>query len=183
MGREMIAHHEAGHCVACYKLRIPFRGRPSVSIIASEDYEGYVARKNILKGRNLECDTSGWTRLKMERVVEVHLSGIEAQRLYDPSSVDYGKEYGDWDGWYDYHQAVELIGYFTSGSREAEAYLELLRIRAELLVSNDCNRKCIEAIAAALLERNSLSGREAVKIIEATITSSVKLPPALESAP
>ena len=30
----IVAYHEAGHCVAAYRLRIPFTGRKALTIIA-----------------------------------------------------------------------------------------------------------------------------------------------------
>lgn len=169
----VVAFHEAGHLMAAYRLRIPFTGRKAITIVPSEDYEGVFIHRNILRGAALESDNSDRSRLKMERLVQVCLGGIEAQRRYDPASVRYGENFGDWDGGDDYHQAINLIDYFTSGPRESEAYLELLRIRTENLVIAGCNWECIEAVAKGLLQQKTLSAKEAVNIIQATVAAPV----------
>ena len=107
---DVVAYHEAGHCVAAYRLRIPFSGRNAVTIVPSEDYCGLFVHKNILRGTNLEWDNSDRSRLKMERIVQVCLGGIEAQRRYDASSIRYGEEYGDWDGGEHVPRVVESGG-------------------------------------------------------------------------
>lgn len=171
---EVVAYHEAGHCVTAYRLRIPFSGRNAVTIVPSEDYSGLFVHKNILRAANLEWDSSDRSRLRMERTVQVCLGGIEAQRRYDASSIRYGEEYGDWDGGYDYHEAVDLIGFFSSGPKEIELYLELLRFRTEQLVNAEFNWKCIEALAKVLLQKKSLSDKEALSVIQAATREMVQ---------
>ena len=168
-----VAFHEAGHLVAAYRHRIPFTGRKAITIVPSEGYEGVFIHQNILRRAALESDDSDRSRLKMERLVQVCLGGIEAQRRYDPSSIRYGEDFGDWDGGSDYHQAIDLIDYFTSGPKESEAYLELLRIRTENLMVAGCNWNCIEAIARALIEMKTLSAKAAINIIQRTVADLV----------
>src|ERR1035441_921425 len=145
-----LAFHEAGHLVAAYRLGIPFTGREAVAILPSKGDAGVSIQRNIVCGANLEPDVSDQSRLKMERLVQVCLGGIEAQRRQDPSSVRYGEEdFGDGDGGLDYGEAVELIGFFASGPKEPKAYLKLLRIRTEYLIAGR-NWDCVEAVAEAL---------------------------------
>ena len=165
----IVAHHEAGHLFAAYRLRIPFSGRNVITIIPSEDYSGVFKHKNILRGVDLEWDGSNRSRMKMERVVQVCLAGIEAQRQYDPSSIRYGESPRDWDGGDDYHRALDLIDHFVSGPRETEAYLVLLRIRAESLVQTPINWECIQRVAEFLAKEKMLSGKRAIEIIQTTI--------------
>lgn len=170
---EVVATHEAGHVVAAYRLRIPFSGPRAITIIPGEEYLGRFTHKDIFKWRGGELPDNGHSRLKLERVVQTALAGIEAQRHLDPSSIRYGKFYGDWDGGNDYHQAIELIDSFTSGNQETKAYLELLRIRAQNLVTSPANWACIRALAASLLQRKSLSARQAIEIIQVTMADLV----------
>lgn len=105
--------------------------------------------------------TTGADRLKMERVV-VLLAGMVAQRRHRPSSVR------SWHGSSDFHSAVNLVGYFAGNDGEIEAYLKLLRIRAELTLERPGSWECVGALAAALLDRKTLSSAAAVEIIQAT---------------
>ena len=129
----VVAHHEAGHCVAAYRLRIRFMGRKALTIIPTETYSGGFAHHCILKS-DIQWDTSDRNRLKMERSVQVLLAGVEAQRRYDETSINYGDGFGNWDGGSDYHEAVDQLSYFASGNKEIELYIELLRLRAQNLV-------------------------------------------------
>jgi hypothetical protein len=167
----VVAYHEAGHCVAAYRLRIPFTGRKALTIIPTDEYSGRLVHHNILK--NLDWDNSDRNRLKMERSVQALLAGIEAQRRYDETSIRYGDGFGNWDGGPDYHEAVNQVSYFTSGSEERELYIELLRFRAQNLVQLDFNWKCICAIADALMQKKVLSAKEAIAIIQRTIKNIV----------
>jgi hypothetical protein len=109
----------------------------------------------------------------MERSVQALLAGIEAQRKYDETSITYGEGFGNWDGGPDYHESVNRVSYFTSGPKEIELYIELLRFRAQNLVQLDFNWKCICAIAEALMQKKVLSAKEAIAIIQGTINNIV----------
>ena len=89
------------------------------------------------------------------------LAGMVAQQRFKPSSIC------GWHGSSDYHSAVELISYFTGSDRKSEAYLKLLRIRAEQTLTMPGSWECVDALAAALLDRKTLSATEATKIIQA----------------
>src|ERR1035437_176236 len=81
---EVVAFHESGHLVTAYRCGISFAGRKAITIVPSEDYAGVFTHRNILRREAEKLDDSDRSRLKMERLVEVCLGGIEAQRRYDP---------------------------------------------------------------------------------------------------
>ena len=170
--KRIVAYHEAGHCVAAYRLRIPFTGRKALTIIPTEAYSGCFVHHNILK--NLDWDNSDRSRLKMERNVQALLAGIEAQRRYDETSITYGEGFGNWDGGPDYHEAVNLVSCLASADpKETELYMELLRLRTQNLIQQDHNWKCIGAIADALMQKKVLSAQRAIAIIQGTIQNIV----------
>lgn len=171
MNELAVAYHEAGHYVAANRLGLPIAGRTVLTIIPGEDYLGLFVHRSILS--NLDEDTSDRSRLKMERTVQVMLAGIEAQRHFDPASVRYGETYGDWDGGSDYHEAIGLLYKFTSGTNETEAYLELLRIRAENLVRGYMNWRYIQAVAVALCRERTLSASGAKRIMQDTTLATI----------
>lgn len=124
---EATAYHEAGHAMAAWYLKIPFgKGKHAISIVPDGSTQGHFLSKHILRGRRIDVGTTGADQLKMERLVVVLLAGMVAQRRHRPSSIR------TWHGSSDFHSAVDLIGYFAGNDREIEAYLKLLRIRAEL---------------------------------------------------
>lgn len=166
---DIVAIHEAGHLVAAHKLRVPFSGPNVITIIPSEEYSGRFTHKNILAFTDGVFRDDDHSRLKMERIVQAALAGIEAQRYLDPASIRCGESYGDWDGGDDYYGAIDLIDRFTSGNIETQAYLELLRIRAQNLVTGIANWSCIKAIAASLVQSKSLSAPQARRIIRQTM--------------
>jgi hypothetical protein len=157
------AYHEAGHAMAAWYFEIPFgKGKHVLSIVPEGTTQGHFLSKYILRGRRLEVSTTGADRLKMERVVVVLLAGMVAQRKHRPSSVR------SWQGSSDFHSAVNLVSYFAASGRETEAYLKLLRIRAELTLERPGAWECVEAIATALLDRKTLCAKEVVEIVQAT---------------
>ena len=176
-----VAYHEAGHCVAAYRLRIPFTGRKALTIIPTDEYSGRLVHHNILK--NLEWDNYDRNRLKMERNVQALLAGIEAQRRYDETSITYGEGFGNWDGGPDYHEAINLVSCFASADpKETELCMELLRLRTRNLIQQDHNWKCICAIADALIQKKVLSAREAIAIIQETIQNIVGRVPLIKTS-
>jgi hypothetical protein len=84
-----------------------------------------------------------------------------AQQRFKPSSVR------SWHGSSDFQAAVCQISSFTASDREREAYLKLLRIRTEQTLARPGAWECVEALAAALLDRKTLSATEVTKIIQA----------------
>jgi hypothetical protein len=168
-----VAYHEAGHCVAAYRLRIPFTGRKALTIIPTQAYSGRFIHHCILKN-DVEWNASDHNRLRMERGVQALLAGIEAQRRYDETSITYGEGFGNWDGGPDYHEAINLVSCFASADpKETELYMELLRLRTRNLIQQDHNWKCICALSDALMKRKVLSAKDAIAIIQGTIQNIV----------
>ena len=157
------AYHEAGHAMAAWCLEIPFgKGKHALSIVPEGTTQGHFIPKYILRRRSPDVKTTGADRLKIERIVVVLLAGMVAQRRHRPASVR------SWHGSSDFQSAVNLLSPFTGNNREIEAYLRLLRIRAELTLERPGSWECVDALAAALLSRKFLSATEAVEIIQAT---------------
>jgi hypothetical protein len=107
----------------------------------------------------IEIEPTGRTRLLAEKRAVVSLAGLEAQRRYRPSSVR------NYHGSDDYQNAASIIEYFCGSPEELEPYLRLLHVRAKTLIQSPAIWESIERVAAALLERNRLSGTDLRSLI------------------
>jgi hypothetical protein len=99
-------------------------------------------------------ETTERMRVGAEKLAIIWFAGPAAQRKFRASSIR------NYHGHSDRHRAIDLISHFVGSNRELDAYINLLRIRAEQLVTNPFAWKTIEAVAVALLERKRLTAQE-----------------------
>jgi hypothetical protein len=86
-----------------------------------------------------------------------------AQRKFNSRSVR--SHHGESD----YHNAVNIMGYFFE-SPVLEANLKFLEIQVQsLFEQHPYAWRCVKAVAARLLERKKLTGSELIEVIEQTI--------------
>jgi hypothetical protein len=164
---ESTAYHEAGRVVAAYFLRIPF-GKIAATIGADEAGEssGSFVNRLMLTVGELEWK-SDRTRLKAERLAQVCLAGMVAQRRYRPSSVP------SWHSRTDNEMAHVLVSAISGSQEEVKAHLNLIMVRAQMMFADPHRWKCVTAIADALVEKKTLSREDAVTLIQA---SRIELP-------
>lgn len=133
------AHHEAGHAVAAFALRIPVK-RVSIMPDASRDAAGHVY---LGKSRSVDA---------MHRQGIVALAGEAAQRRYNPRSVRYHHGGGD-------RQAVAEYALERTGSGEQATLLaRLWELQARDLVEKRWGT--IQRVATALLARQTLNAEQ-----------------------
>lgn len=102
------------------------------------------------------------------------LAGTVAQRRYRPNSVRRIHASGDW------HEPIGiLLRLFGFDTDLVEVYQKFMWIQATHLFDQDFRWECVEVIAAALIEKRTLTGREASTIIQATLQARCKLPEGL----
>ena len=158
--RAATAYHEAGHAVVAYYLGQKI-GRKGVTIVPDANFDGQVSLPVSSRGRP-DIERTGRMRLLAKKHAVVSLSGIEAQRRYRPSSVR------NYHASQDYRNAADIIEYFCESSEELDPYLRLLHIRAKALIQSPAIWGSVERVAAALLERNRLTGADLRSLIHAT---------------
>jgi hypothetical protein len=158
--RAATAYHEAGHAVVALHLGQKI-GRKGAAIVPDAGFDGCV-HIPILLTKTIETEPTDRMRLLAEKHAVMSLSGIEAQRRYRPSSVR------NYHASQDYHNAADIIGYFCESPEELDAYLRLLHIRAKALIQSPAIWGSVERVAAALLERNRLTGADLRSLIHAT---------------
>jgi hypothetical protein len=156
---ESTAYHEAGHLVAAYFLGVPF-AKIAVTIVPDEGSSGRFMDRLMFSTGELEFGSSDRTKLKAERLAQVCLSGMAAQRRYRPSSVP------SWHPTGDYRQAHDLISSISGSPEETQAYLNLILVRASMMFDDPYRWRCVEAVAAGLIEKKTLFRREAVSLIQ-----------------
>lgn len=135
--RRGTAFHEAGHHVIAYRFGLVT--------------DGVTIKPNDERGTLGDSWSEGG--LDDRAQVIVCLAGLAAQRMVAPdASVEVG-------AWGDYEQARELL---ERGA--VDESLEILEVEAAALVAKD--RAAIEAVAAALLEFETLPGDEGDRIVD-----------------
>jgi hypothetical protein len=161
--KEAFAHHEAGHAVVAMLQGMQVR---SISVERTNDSGGETDLQEI--GMPIEelgqivedgrrptaCEI-----IILEQHVRMSLAGEIAQFHFAPKSV------------HDFHASfdmkfLEFLNRIAGSEREVNAWTELLRIQTELLINR--HWKMIEAIATALLDRERLTGDEALEVLRTT---------------
>jgi hypothetical protein len=149
------AFHEASHAVAAISLGIRLRKR-GISIERDEDSRGRAYVHKALR-TNSELKATDAQRVKAEKDVIVYFAGYEGQRIFCPRSRGgYGRDHQD---------AATLMCHFAGSEREVDAYMKLLQIRTEQLLSMEHIQTKIKAVAEALVEHKKLSAAEVEAIV------------------
>ena len=152
-----MAYREAGHIAAAFELGISIRPE-RISIVRSDEYRGRAHL--ILRLENLSSVIlTDEMRLEAEKHAIMSLSGVEAQKKYRPSSVRSHLPNIDYDN------AVGIMAYFFPETHELDAYVWFLTQRAKNIVALPQVWERVEALAAALIERHTLSVEEAEQVM------------------
>lgn len=150
MDLRVVAYHEAGHAaVGCY-----FEHRiESATIVQDGDVGGHVVADH--EGDDLlRYEDDLQKQVIFERRIMAAMAGEIAQLRFAPDSLDEDMGAGDRQNAADYLEELDVR---TDEIREA--YWRLLHLRTERLV-HDLLWPHVERIAAALLERQTLTGDE-----------------------
>jgi hypothetical protein len=153
-----VAYHEAGHAVACWRLGIGLR-REGVTIARDETAgsAGSCVHRQVV-GRDIEGDASDRNRSKAEKLAQICLAGDIAARRHNPRGVWRGADS-------DHRDAIDTLTFLTATRKELEAWLKLLHIRTEQMLSNPDVWRAVERLATELIQRQTISGKEATEII------------------
>lgn len=151
------AFHEAGHAVAAFRERIPL---VRVTIAAGDGYDGETipARGRGRSMREHE-DVTPYQTLRLLALVRFSLAGGIAQRRAAPRSMrsHHAEE--------DRRRAINGVSLALGvDGTVLEAYVHAVRVQTEAMLNGPW-WNAVEALAAALLEENTLRGEEAESII------------------
>ena len=157
--RRVAAYHEAGHVVAdvCQGLHVV-----GVTIVPNSTSLAHVSTPGIL-GYNTQGDKTVRRSLGRAQIVALY-AGAAAVRVHDPDEPWVGREKDDKEAFElsrKYNVLPRNMAYVGDASHWE--YLGKLERKAEKLVRS--NWLAVEALAQALLERNTLTGEEATEIV------------------
>lgn len=151
-----VAYHEAGHAVMASHCKIGFA---EVSIAPGEGFEG---RCKMMKQASLlraDYELPPELQRRLHKMIMVALAGGVAERLYSRKSDTSGSSRND--------NAVArfLAGKSAGDTEEEDALLNYLKIYTRNFLKNS-NWDAVKALAKELLEKKSVSGQRARKIIQ-----------------
>jgi hypothetical protein len=152
-----MAYREAGRIAAAFELGICIRPR-GISIVNNDEYRGRAHLILQLENLNSVILTDEM-RLEAEKHAIMSLSGVEAQKHYRPLLVRSRLANNDYD------DAVGIMAYFFPETHELDSYVWFLTRRAKNIMAAPQVWERVEALAAALIERHTLSVEEAEQVM------------------
>jgi hypothetical protein len=152
------AYHEAGHAVTSCRLALGFK---RVTVQPGTDSWGHVLSHRLRLTDEHVYNMSPAVRDRLERKIVVLLSGREAERIVRGRYNNRGAGSVEFSPGSDYSSALELASHIVEmSSEEFAAYFKWLRLRAKALTNSPINRVMIDEVAAALIERTTLTERQ-----------------------
>ena len=153
-----VAYHEAGHAVV--RQYQGLRRPRYVTIIPDEYNFGHVSGSAFPSGFNPDIQRfNGRTQLLLEREIRVLYAGSLAERKFNPHGYRHFYAAGD------YRKIADYVYWLAEEQKIVDVYLELLKMQTDSILDLDNVWSCIEAVAAALLEKKKLKGKEVWEII------------------
>ncbi len=147
------ACHEAGHAVAAWHTDLKFR---RVTIKPEDDSLEHLLHSRFPKWFNPELDKGDRARMYAEHLIEVGFAGQLAEAKFRGRRPRFGMRS-------DSQSAVDTAIWFHEPGKTLDAYLRYCWCVSENLVNFRWRE--IEALAVALLERETLNYLDAIEII------------------
>jgi hypothetical protein len=163
------AYHEAGHALVAWRFGFFDKRKPTTIVADGKGAGGSTYHQRIV-GRDIEWDLSPRNISRAEKAIQIALAGKIAQKMYSPRSVRSYHARSDHQG------AVDLmIRLVQDEDRELRAWWKLLSIRTENLLKNPHVWFAVRRLAENLVLKKTISGKEALEIIEAAYGDSFKV--------
>lgn len=162
---EKVAYHEAGHAVACFFAKKPYK---HVTIEPGEDSYGHIRHFPLPDSFQPDIDSESYRMQKrIEQEIILLYSGHAAEVLAA------GRH--NWRGASDdTRRAVDLALYVNGDPKQTSAYLQWAWLKTMNFLKLPFRWVAVEGLAKALLERNNINKKEAKKIITTSIEDYVR---------
>jgi hypothetical protein len=147
------AHHEAGHALVAWHFQLPMG-----YLFASED-DGFFRHKNPLQFIHLGPEMGPRERDLVDKVAQLLLGGEMAERLFDPGS---GVDFEGGDDRLEINFMASRL--YPDSQVHAMAWIADIERQAETIVREHWH--ALKALAETLRERQRLSGRQAMEILD-----------------
>jgi ATP-dependent Zn protease len=152
------AYHEAGHAFVAWRQGLKVT---RATIRVRGEYLGSVSHSGRFTAKQVESiklgDITPQIREKCEKRLRVLLAGWLAEHRYDRTAANEGF------AGCDYGKALDYMLMMTGSQRETDLYFALLRYQTKTMLRIGWPQ--VKAIAEALLEGETLSGKEIVAVI------------------
>jgi ATP-dependent Zn protease len=148
--RERAAFHEAGHAVV---RRYFGMGIKKITIVEDDESYGRVSNRPPGDWFRPDIEIDGRRRRRIELEIMTGWAGTLAEEMHageSEATIAGARE--------DINQIANLALYASGSEEEAEAYIEWLRLRTLGILRVMWGE--IEAVATALLERETLTGKQ-----------------------
>jgi ATP-dependent Zn protease len=151
---ETVAYHEAGHAVACFRLKRPFK---YVTIVPDDEFHGHVKTGKTPKWFQPDVEVDRKTERWIQREILADFAARAAEHRHTGRA--------SWrDASQDLRNASNLADYLYGSAREVRKYLSDKIKEAEAFVAEPSNWILIEAVAVALMERQTLSAQQVKEV-------------------
>jgi hypothetical protein len=145
--RDIAAYHEAGHAVVAWMLGLRVR---SVTIRPASGHSGLTR-------------IAGFGRTTTEKKILITLAGPYTRRRFVPRSAWRSRNQSHLADGYDFDKVALLLDDAHGNGKVADLYSRYVMAKAEQLVDDGWQH--IEAVAKALLERETLTVAEMRQVI------------------
>jgi ATP-dependent Zn protease len=151
------AYHEAGHAFVAWRERLPVKRatiKPHDGLLGAVRHgSGFMAKQLADIDR---AEITPAIRGKLEKHIRVLLAGWLAERHYDRAANEESAHT-------DFRNAIDYMMVMTSSQREMDLYFALLRYQTTTMLRIGWPH--VKALAAALLESETLRGKDVAAII------------------
>jgi hypothetical protein len=161
---EKTAYHEAGHAVAAFYMKRPFR---YVTIEPDEDCLGHIMYKKFRDSFNPEIGSDREIRKPLEKAITTAFAGPIAEQIFSGRKNIVGAK-GD------LRDALNYAFYLCGSPEETEAYVNWLWIRTKNMIRQPAKWCSVEGLAKELLDYRKIEYMKARRIIKESFEKAVR---------
>jgi ATP-dependent Zn protease len=162
--RRLTAIHEAGHAAMAIHVRL---GTQDATIREADGVLGSVTHYPPGDWFQPDCEVTPRTRRRIEQQIMTLWAGTLAEELIG------GQANPDGAG-HDFDVISSLALYMCGDSEETDAYIEWLRLHSRNTLKTPFVRIAINAITDALLERETLTGKQIRSVVREAFSRGIE---------